>query len=254
MDNIVSQIVEGFIQGVTEFLPISSSGHIVFLKKITGFSSDNLALQQIALHLGTLISILIYYHQDIKELFLKLNQRYTLYILIGTLPLVFSGLFLFDLFDDINNNIELAFPVASYCILITGFILFMTKFFNNQNRSLNWKIVLIIGFMQCLAVLPGISRSGITIASALLLGIKSKEAAKFSFFLSIPAIIGACIIKSKDLFISQSVVEFPFLGFLTSLFIGYIAIRLLIFITVEGRLWYFSMYCFLIGFLAIFFF
>ena len=72
MDNMVNQIIEGFIQGVTEFLPISSSGHIVFLKKITGFSSDNLALQQIALHLGTLISILIYYYQDIKELFLNL--------------------------------------------------------------------------------------------------------------------------------------------------------------------------------------
>ena len=105
INNKINQIIEGVIQGVTEFLPISSSGHIVFLKKITGFSSDNLVLQQIALHLGTLISVLIYYYQDIKDLVLKLNQKYTAYIFIGTLPLIFSALFLFDLFDNINNNI-----------------------------------------------------------------------------------------------------------------------------------------------------
>jgi len=248
---MINQIIEGVIQGVTEFLPISSSGHIVFLKKITGFSSDNLVLQQIALHLGTLISVLIYYYQDIKDLVLKLNQKYTAYIFIGTLPLIFSGLFLFDFFDNINNNIEIAFPIASSCILITGFILLSTKFINNRNIDLNWKIVFIIGCMQCLAILPGISRSGITISTALLLGVNSKEAAKFSFFLAIPAILGSCIIKVKDVIGSESTYDFPVLGFITSLVVGYIAIRLLIFITVEGKLWYFSVYCFIVGLLTL---
>ena len=252
MDNAIGQIIEGMIQGVTEFLPISSSGHIVYLKKITGFSSDNLVLQQIALHLGTLISVFIYYYQDIKELILKLNQRYTAYIFIGTVPLIFSALFLFDYFDRINNNIEIAFPVASYCIFITGFILLATKFMTADRRVLNWKIAFIIGCMQCLAILPGISRSGITISAALLLGLRSKEATKFSFFLAIPAILGSCIIKSKDLFFNQSLSSFPILGFFTSLVVGYIAIRLLIFVTAEGRLWYFSIYCFAVGLLLLF--
>ena len=248
---MMNQIIEGIIQGITEFLPISSSGHIVFLKKITGFSSDNLVLQQIALHLGTLISVLIYYYKDIKSLLLNLKQKYTAYIFIGTLPLIFSALFLFDLFEGINNDIEIAFSVASYCILITGFILLSTKFLNNGKVDLNWRIVFIIGCMQCLAILPGISRSGITISTALLLGVNSKEATKFSFFLAIPAILGSCLIKAKDILVEQSIYDFPTLGFITSLVVGYIAIRLLIFITVEGKIWYFSAYCFIVGLLAI---
>mgnify|MGYP001216551178 FL=1 len=252
MDNILGQILEGIIQGITEFLPISSSGHIVFLKKISGLSSEDLALQQIALHLGTLISVFIYYYSDIKSLILKLNQKYTGYIFIATIPLVISALFLFDYFDKINNNINLAFPVANYCIIITGFILLSTRLLKTEDKCLNWHIALIVGCMQCFAVLPGISRSGMTISVALLLGLKSKEATKFSFFLSIPAILGSCIVKSRDLFIEQSLSSFPIIGFFTSLIVGYLAIRLLIFVTAEGRLWYFSIYCFAIGFLLLF--
>jgi len=251
---MINQIIEGIIQGITEFLPISSSGHIVFLKKIAGFSSDNLALQQIALHLGTLMSVIIYYYEDIKKIIWDFDKKYMLYIFIGTLPLILSGLLLFDFFNKINDDMDLAFPIASYCILITGFVLLSTKFISNKDNPLTWKIVLIIGCMQCLAVLPGISRAGITISTGLLLGINSKEAAKFSFFLAIPAILGSCIIKSKELFTSESLYDFPTLGFITSLVVGYIAIRLLIFITVEGRLWYFSLYCFIIGLLTIFIF
>ena len=125
---MIGQILEGIIQGVTEFLPISSSGHIVFLKKITGFSSENLVLQQIALHLGTLVSVFIYYYKDIKKIILNFNQKYTGYIFIGTIPLVFSAFFLFDYFDKINNDMNLAFPVANYSILITGVVLLSTRF------------------------------------------------------------------------------------------------------------------------------
>ncbi len=254
MDNILGQIIEGLIQGITEFLPISSSGHIVFLKKIMNFSSENLALQQIALHLGTLISVFIYYYDEIKKIVLKINQKYTAYIFLGTVPLVFSALFLFNFFDKINNDINLAFPVANYCILITGVILLSTKFAKTRNQSLNWRIAIIIGCMQCFAVLPGISRSGMTISIALLLGLNSKDATKFSFFLAIPAILGSCLIKSKEIFFNGSISSFPILGFITSLVVGYVAIRLLIFVTAEGRLWYFSIYCFAVGLLLLSFY
>ena len=251
---MINQIIEGVIQGITEFLPISSSGHIVFLKKITGFSSDNLALQQIALHLGTLMSVIIYYYEDIKKIILDFDKKYMVYVFIGTFPLILSGLLLFDFFNKINDDMSLAFSVASHCILITGFVLLSTKFIKEKNNPLTWKIVLIIGCMQCLAVLPGISRAGITISTGLLLGVNSKEAAKFSFFLAIPAILGSCIVKSKELFVGESLYDFPIIGLITSLVVGYIAIRLLIFITVEGRLWYFSLYCFIMGLLTIFIF
>ena len=111
--------------------------------------------------------------------------------------------------------------------------------------------MIIIGIMQCIAILPGISRSGATISVALLLGINSKNASKFSFFLAIPAILGASILEFKDILQSQEVITFPLVGFFTSLVIGYICLRLLIFVTRDGKLWYFSIYCFIIGILSI---
>ena len=252
----MNEIIQGIVQGVTEFLPISSSGHIVFLEKISGFKSDNLAQLQIALHLGTLLSILIYYFKDIKDLLLnrtRENKRYISFVFFGTLPLVVMSLLWYDNIHNILNNSSIAFEVASYCILITGFILLFTKISSpDKNIKLTYTIILIIGFMQCFAVLPGISRSGITIGSALLLGISNKDAAKFSFLLAIPAILGSGILEIKDIIITGGELVFPYRGFIASFLIGYISLRLLIFITYSGRIWYFSGYCFIIGLLTIF--
>ncbi len=249
----MSQIIEGIIQGVTEFLPISSSGHIVLLEKISGFSPQNLAQLQIALHLGTLFSIMIYYFKDIKDIFLntKANSQFLSLIAVGTLPLVLCYLFFYDFFKNIHNNLELSFQVASYSFLATGIILLMTKYIKPNTKKITVGIVIVIGVMQCIAILPGISRSGMTIATALLLGVNSSNAAKFSFFLAIPAIMGVSILEFKDIFQSQEVLAFPFLAFLTSLVVGYICLRMLIFITRDGKLWYFSIYCFIIGILSI---
>ena len=127
----------------------------------------------------------------------------------------------------------------------------MTKYIKSNTKDLTYSIVLIIGIMQCITILPGISRSGITISMALLLGISSQNATKFSFFLAIPAVLGASILEFKDVLGGQSVSEFPLLGFITSLVIGYICLRLLTFITRDGKLWYFSIYCFIIGIISI---
>ena len=249
----MSQIIEGTIQGVTEFLPISSSGHIVLLEQISGFAPENLAQLQIALHLGTLFSIMIYYFKDIKDIFLniKANFQFISFILVGTLPLIISYLFFYDFFKSIHNNLELGLQVASYSFLVTGIILLMTKYIKPNAKNLTLSIAFIIGIMQCIAILPGISRSGITISMALLLGINSKNAAKFSFFLAIPAILGASLLEFKEVFQSQEALTFPFLAFFTSLVIGYICLRLLIFVTRDGKLWYFSIYCFVVGILSI---
>ena len=250
---MINQIIEGIIQGITEFLPISSSGHIVLLEKASGFSPENLSQLQVALHLGTLLSIVIYYFNDIKDILFNIrkNFRFIQFVIIGTLPLIAAYLFLYDFFKNIHNDLDLAFEVASYSFLITGFILLMTKYSNMRNKDFSYKIVLLIGIMQCIAILPGISRSGITISTALILGVSSKDAAKFSFFLAIPAILGVSILEIKDILINEQITTFPFLGFFTSLIIGYVSLRLLIFVTRDGKLWYFSIYCFIIGLMSI---
>ena len=251
----MNEIIQGIVQGLTEFLPISSSGHIVFLEKISGFKSDNLAQLQIALHLGTLLSILIYYFKDIKELVFNQDashKKYMSFIFVGTLPLIIMSLFWYENISNLLNNSSIAFEVASYCILITGFILLLTKLNKSKNNiELTYFIVLIIGTMQCLAVLPGISRSGITICSAILLGISNKNAAKFSFLLAIPAILGSGILEVKDMVSTGGWSTFPYWGFIASFVVGYISLRVLIFITYSGRIWYFSIYCFIIGLLSI---
>ncbi|MAV64852.1 MAG: hypothetical protein CMG00_06660 [Candidatus Marinimicrobia bacterium] len=253
---MISQIIEGVVQGVTEFLPISSSGHIVFLEKITEFSSDNLAQIQVALHLGTLLAILIFYYKDLKEILMniKCNWKFIFYIFLGTLPLVAVYFFCYDYFKNMHNNINHSFDIMSYCIIITGFLLLSTRFIEPRDAKLNYKLILIIGCMQCLAILPGISRSGVTICSALLLGLPSKQATKISFFLAIPAILGVSVLEIKGFFSSGSAIDFPFTGFFTSLIVGYVSLRLLISISSSGKIWYFSIYCFIMGAISFLFF
>jgi len=248
----MEQIIEGIVQGVTEFLPISSSGHVVFLERIRGFSSTDLAQLQVALHMGTLLSIIIYYFNDLKDLIVSFekNRKTIISILIGTAPLVFMYLFFYDFFKNILDNSYLSFTIASRCILVTAFILLMTKFFKGGSKSLTYSIVLVIGCMQCLAIFPGISRSGITICSALILGVSSKEAAKFSFFLAIPAILGASVLEIGEIVKEGS--SFPYLAFVTSFIVGYVSLRLLIFITYSDKIWSFSAYCFIVGLISIF--
>ena len=248
----MEQIIEGIVQGVTEFLPISSSGHVVFLERIRGFSSTDLAQLQVALHMGTLLSIIIYYFNDLKDLIVSFekNRKTIISILIGTAPLVFMYLFFYDFFKNILDNSYLSFTIASRCILVTAFILLMTKFFKGSSKSLTYSIVLVIGCMQCLAIFPGISRSGITICSALILGVSSKEAAKFSFFLAIPAILGASVLEIGEIVKEGS--SFPYLAFVTSFIVGYVSLRLLIFITYSDKIWSFSAYCFIVGLISIF--
>ena len=257
---IIKSFILGIVQGLTEFLPVSSSGHIEIFKEILNFSfdSNNGLFFTLILHLATAMSTIIYFWDDVKKILSSLlkfkkdeNFNFSLMIIVSIIPAGLVGFFYEDKINQLfNGNLIL----VGSMLIVTSLLLFISDKMYDMNKKISTKNAIIIGIAQAFAILPGISRSGSTIATSLFLGVYRDLAAKFSFFLSIPAIIGACMIKSKDLFISQSVVEFPFLGFLTSLFIGYIAIRLLIFITVEGRLWYFSMYCFLIGFLAIVFF
>jgi len=243
--NIFESIILGIIQGFTEFLPISSSGHLVLSQYFLGINSDGILLE-VVLHLGTLFAILIYYKDELKEIVLQSiqgnidKQKYFLYIIIASIPIGCIGLFYGNFIED--------FFIPSIVILalfINGLILASTFFLsNNLIRKLTFKIAFLIGIAQAFALIPGISRSGITISFALILGLKHIEAAKFSFFLAIPGLFGAGIIQIMNI---ENINNIPFinliLGFIFSSLVGYFVIDWLLKVISKGKFYYFSFYC-----------
>ena len=173
-------LILSLVQGVTEFLPISSSGHLIILKDIFNVNIKNLDFE-IMLHLGTVFSVITYYKRYIFDMISqsKNNNSINIFlIIIGCIPISIIGLFSKDFIELYFNDISL----LPYSFMITAIFLFLTKYVNGKNQ-LTLKIVLIVGLFQVLALLPGISRSGITISSLLLLGINQKDAIKFSFLM-----------------------------------------------------------------------
>ncbi|MGQ9618384.1 MAG: undecaprenyl-diphosphate phosphatase [Candidatus Aminicenantia bacterium] len=260
MNPLFQVIILGVIQGLTEFFPISSSAHLVILQHFFSIKKDVLLLDSI-LHAGTLTSIFLVFYRDIiliiKDFPLLLRRerkeseglRMLYFIITGTIPTAFIGFFF-------RNDIERFFnspKLVGFFLLLTSFILFLTKFTKERNRE---KAIhsFLIGIFQGLALLPGISRSGATISSALALGWKRELAFKFSFLLSIPAVLGANILE-----ISQHLREgfnFKILlaGFLASFIAGLISLKILSPITKKGKIFLFSIYCLLAGLSILIFF
>ena len=241
----------GIVQGITEFLPISSSGHLVILSEL--FNSNNLSTYEIAfLHLGTFFSILIFYLKDIisilknKDTFIKISKL----ILVGIVPAAAFGLFL--PISTIIDESSAILAITSIAYIFIGAILYFADKLDEGNKSildLTIKESLLIGFAQALALFPGVSRSGITLSTALYLKLKKTEAIFFSLLLGLPTIFGAWLltfIQSSDP-INTSLIIPSFAAFLS----GLIAIRVLINFTVSSKLNIFSVYCFLMGLISI---
>ena len=266
---ILEAIVLGILQGLTEFLPVSSSGHLVLMQHFLGIKESQVFFD-VMLHFGTLGAVIIVYHQLIGALvrtsFLALVQgdfyqhplstigktphlRLIWFLLLGSIP---TGL-IAVLFKD---SLEAIFgkPIVVACMLIiTGIILQLSRLGQKRPRAeaplRAWHTPL-IGIAQGLAITPGISRSGSTISISLLLGLSPQVAAQYSFLLSIPAILGAVIIKLKDvgeITIAPAVIV---AGILTSFIVGYIALRLLLAMLNRGKFSVFSYYCFALGIVA----
>lgn len=246
------------IQGLTEFLPISSSGHLVIFQKIFGLQS--MAIFDIFIHVGTLLAIIFFFRKELlkilKGLFKKEKDSWQIFwlIVIGTIPAVIIGLLLEKNINRIFDSLKL----VGVSLLITGFLLLMTIFLkgkNNKNfKSMKWSDGLVVGFFQALAILPGFSRTGATLFGSLLRKADRQTAFQFSLFLAIPAIIGAAVLQIPDIldnrfnFLNQSL-----LGMIIAFFVGYFALKILKKILLNSRLWIFGIYCFLIGFLLLFF-
>jgi undecaprenyl-diphosphatase len=253
-------ILLSIIQGTTEFFPISSSGHLVLAQKLLNIREPQILLN-IVLHLGTLFAIVIYLKEEIKELIigfknfllypakeLKTPQIRTIFqIIIATVPTVLIGYFF-------NKPLEKAFGslrAVSISLLITGLFLFITKFSKEKKNNRLILHPLIIGIFQGMAIVPGLSRSGFTIGVALLLGWERERAAKFSFLIFIPAIIGAFIFEiSKIQLYLQNLLILLF-GFIMTFIVGILSLTFLMKVIKKGSFSSFSLYCFIIGLLAL---
>ena len=248
----IEAVILGIVQGLTEFLPVSSSGHLVLAQHLLGVNETGVLLEVI-LHMGTLAAILIYFFDDIKQLFLDVGRGskdariYFIYLVVATIPAVCAGL----LFSD---RIETAFTpsVVIWMLLITGIIVGSTRFFQNlSKKEMVLLTALFIGFAQAFALLPGISRSGLTISTAMILGVQHDKAAKFAIFMAIPVLLGAGLLQVVRIETMSSIALFPLiLGFFTSAITGYLVISWLLAVISQGKFYLFSLYCFMIALLA----
>jgi len=236
-------ILLGVVQGFTEFLPISSSGHLVIVQSVLpGFTQPG-ALFDVVLHLGTLFAVLIFYFKDI----IKIKAKYLYLLVLATVPVVIIG-FIFQ------KHIEVLFvstKVVGFALIFTGIMNLFVDKFKTSKKIPNTKDSIIIGLAQAFAIIPGISRSASTIFAGVGKGVKRKETAKFSFLLSIPAIMGASIIQILSYGNSSDVhIGFYLLGFVSALIAGVLAIRLTIKTLQKRNFKYFAYYCFLVGIVA----
>lgn len=239
-------LVLGMVQGLTEFLPVSSSGHLVIFQHLLGLKEVPLAFD-VLLHIGTLVAVFIAFWEDIISILKRPLDKLTFLIIVGIIPAGLAGYFLED-------YVEMAFQsllVVGVGLIFTGAILKISENYANnrillkQAEETSFRDALFIGIMQALAILPGISRSGSTIAAGLFAGLDRDFAARFSFLLSIPVILGAGILQLKNLHLSSETINLiPYItGFVSSIFFGYFAIKVVLRLVRKGRLSVFSYYC-----------
>ena len=238
---MIEEILLALIQGITEFLPVSSSGHLAIVSNI--MSKPNLFLFT-TLHLATLLAVVIFTRKEIATLlkFDKKANKLWVYLIIATIPAAAFGYF----FRSAIEGVFSSFAFLSGAFFFTGFVLLMARAPKEFSR-LDTKNAFIIGIFQILALFPGVSRSGMTISSGLILGLKREEAAKFSFLLAIPLILGAFVLEFKEAYFSWSLV----VAFIVSLLTGLIFLNVLMRIINKGNFYLFYIYCFGMGLLSL---
>lgn len=255
--SLIEAIILGIIQGLSEFLPISSSGHLELGKAILGVEASEDVTFTVVVHGATVLSTIVVFWKDIMGLLQGLFTRhwndsksFIAKIIISSIPVVIIGLFFKEEVESLfNNNVLL----VGFMLLITGSLLAFTYYSPKDGGPVGYKQSLIIGIAQAIAVMPGISRSGSTIAVSLLLGVDKAKAARFSFLMVLIPIIGA---NAKDILdggMAESTIgAAPLLaGFIVAFVSGVIACKWMIRIVTRGKLIHFAYYCFAVGIIAI---
>ena len=262
-------IILGIVQGLTEFLPISSSGHLVIFQSIMRLSGENLVFD-VAVHLGTLLTVITFYFGVVKRVFVDLvgfrrhrkitaGVRLFALVFVGSIPTALIGFALKDYFELMFSSRQ----TVGFFLCLTGIILFLTrskkaKMSLSQAKDLNFvyqitfRQALVIGTAQGLAIAPGISRSGTTISTAILLGIEPAAAALFSFILAVPAILGAVLLQFGDLSVWGSSWEILGVGVVTAYLSGLLGLWGVLYFVQRSRLEYFSYYLWCAGLAAFF--
>ena len=242
----IDTLILAILQGLTEFLPISSSGHLVIGQKLLDIDLPGNAFE-VVLHIGTLMSVVTVFRVELKTLLFNLNDSSNRYyisaIAIGTIPALLVGLLLKDYISLIFDNIRF----VSVSLVFTGVMLITSKFIIKRNVKLTLFIGIVIGLAQAVAIIPGISRSGTTICMGVLMGLSASEAAKFSFLLSIPVIIGAGLLTAMNIDTIPFGLDIILLGILFSYLVGWISLKWLLTILRTGKLYWFGVYCLIIG-------
>ncbi len=255
--NYFEAIILGLLQGLTEFLPVSSSGHLVIAEHLLGLKQQGVVFE-LLVHFGTLLSVLIYFRARIfamiRAVFDKSmvsERKMILFIIVGTIPAVIAGLAFEDFFEQAFS----APVMTAVMLIVTGLILLSTIAVRKKDGEMTILRSIIIGIGQAIAILPGISRSGSTISFGMISGIKPVVAAEYSFLLSIPAIAGAIVLKSRELAEIQASMAGQYLvGTIVSFLSGLFAVYLLLDIIKRGKFEYFGIYCLLVGAAALIYF
>jgi undecaprenyl-diphosphatase len=245
--SVLGALLLGILQGLTEFMPVSSSGHLVIAQNIIPNFKQPGVLFDVVLHLATTFAVIIFFRQKIKSIFLS-DKKYLWLLMVGTIPAALFGI----LFSDFFERMFLDIRGTAWQLLLTGILCFMIDKFKDKAKLINSKNSLFIGIAQAISIIPGISRSASTIFAGSLLGINKKNVAQYSFLLSIPAILGANLlqfIKYKD---SLELQTFEYLvGFLAALLFGYLSIKVVLATLHKKQFKYFGIYCIILGILVL---
>jgi len=243
MLELLQAIILSIVQGITEWLPVSSSGHLALLQNVFGF--QNLAFD-VFLHLASIFAVIIVFWKDIIKLFNfkeKGNLKYIGLLIIGIIPAGIVGVLF-------KNQIAAFFSSLLYLgifFMFSGILIYFTKFSKVHKEKPNFLDTIFIGIFQAIAVLPGVSRSGATVSSGLFRGISKEGAVKFSFFMAIPIILGAALIELKDTALSQINYITLIVSFVVTLLVSIFAIKLLLKIIKGDKFYLFGIYDFILG-------
>ena len=257
--DVIDAIILGIIQGLTEFLPVSSSGHLELGKAILGSNAlpEESLLFTVILHFATALSTIIVFRNDVIEIFKGLFQfkwneqtQFSLKIIISMIPAALVGFFLEDFLEVFFDG---AIIIVGIMLFITGFLLYLADMAKTTDKGVSYRSAFVIGMAQAVAILPGISRSGATISAAVLLGVDKSKSARFSFLMVVPLIFGkmAKDLLSGDVHFSGDQTVAITAGFIAAFVAGLAACTWMIKLVRQSKLTYFAIYCAIVGLIAI---